>query len=341
MDLSSLGKGVSGAVQSAYNNTKNSLKAEIDKLNPYPQLGNGMIGRQEGHQGYPPELLTHDVPMVEFTANYNDVQEKSATIYLPCPGNLSTNDSAAYGSADLKASRQAMDVINSTVKSGASGSGAIDTIKKMAGGGVDAMKGIIGENSAAKMDILTALSTDVPVVGEVLAYDKKVLMNPNTVTTFSSNGIRQYSYSFKLIPRSVSEADDIKSIINTFRKFTYASTKGDSGKSFVINYPPIWSIRYLIKVGGKQTENPYIARPFACYLTSVNTTYNGTAGSSYYVNGAPIEVDLQLSFQETRALFKDDIEKLENGVQLKITSTNVQFEETSTKGSSEPTREVL
>ena len=59
------------------------------------------------------------------------------------------------------------------------------------------------------------------------------------------------------------------------------------------------------------TENPFIPRIYSTYCTSVNSNFNST-GNVYFVDNAPLEVDLAISFQETRALNRHDIEQMEN-----------------------------
>ena len=44
-----------------------------------------------------------------------------------------------------------------------------------------------------------------------------------------------------------------------------------------------------------------------CYLTSVETTFNGGAVSIHKGTQAPVEVDISLSFQEERVLVRQDL----------------------------------
>ena len=50
---------------------------------------------------------------------------------------------------------------------------------------------------------------------------------------------------------------------------------------------------------------------FDCYLTTVETNYNPNA-NVFFKGGAPNEIDLSITYQETRALTRNDIDELEN-----------------------------
>jgi hypothetical protein len=59
-------------------------------------------------------------------------------------------------------------------------------------------------------------------------------------------------------------------------------------------------------------ENEFIPRIFSCYLTTFNVNYNQGGAGSFYEDGAPIDVDISMTFQESRALTRKDIEKLQD-----------------------------
>ena len=45
---------------------------------------------------------------------------------------------------------------------------------------------------------------------------------------------------------------------------------------------------------------------FTCHLTSLATTYNATS-NIFHADGAPLETDMALSFQEIKALTRQDL----------------------------------
>ena len=132
--------------------------------------------------------------------------------------------------------------------------------------------------------------------------------NPNTNTTFNNNAIRQFGFNFKMVARSQEESDIIRKIQSKFRYYLYAS-RGAESNTVTLEYPPVWTIRFMNMDSG--TENPFIPRIYTSFCTSVNTNFNST-GNIYFTDNAPLEVDLEIQFQETRALNRHDIDFMQN-----------------------------
>jgi hypothetical protein len=95
----------------------------------------------------------------------------------------------------------------------------------------------------------------------------------------------------------------VRNIIYQFRKHMYPKEYD----KFILNYPNKFEITFWS--GDSQDESDYIPKIYQCYLTALNDTYNSTA-NTYFKDGAPTEVDVSLTFQETRALSRNDIEDL-------------------------------
>ena len=104
---------------------------------------------------------------------------------------------------------------------------------------------------------------------------------------------------------------EIKKIHTAFRLKTYAQ-KANANTSGYLKYPPVWQIDFLMghNATGFQ-KNPYVPEINLCYLTTLNTTFNTTA-AAWTGDGAPIEVDVSLTFQESRANERQDIANMNN-----------------------------
>ena len=111
-----------------------------------------------------------------------------------------------------------------------------------------------------------------------------------------------------MVARSPGESDLIRQIQSKFRHFLYAS-RGGENNTITLEYPPVWTVKFMNMDSG--TENIFIPRIYSAYCTSVNTNFNAT-GNVYFTDNAPLEVDLEIQFQETRALNRHDIEQMEN-----------------------------
>ena len=91
----------------------------------------------------------------------------------------------------------------------------------------------------------------------------------------------------------------ITKIIKTFRENMYPK-----GNDVILTYPPIWTMKFYD--GATGTENRKLPKIFQSYLTGMTATYNGTT-NMFHNDGSPVETDVSVQFQETRALTLKDI----------------------------------
>ena len=75
----------------------------------------------------------------------------------------------------------------------------------------------------------------------------------------------------------------------------------------ILTYPPIWSIKFFD--GSESSENKKLPGLYDCYLIGMSAVYNGS-GNMFHADGHPVETEVQLTFEETRALTLADISKL-------------------------------
>ena len=150
----------------------------------------------------------------------------------------------------------------------------------------------------------------LPLIGKIsgnLQAAGKVVANPHTNTTFTANGVRNSTFTFKLMPQSADESNDVKKVIEYCNRMVYAKPAPSKlVGSMVLQYPPLWHIDFL--AGGE--DNPYVQSIFESYLTNFQVVYNSD-GNAYYNNNAPLDIELQFSFQEARVLNRSDIEHLQ------------------------------
>ncbi len=223
-----------------------------------------------------------------FSARLKKEQEFSYNIYLPAPVGLSVSDQANYNTSDFG-------------MTGAEDKFGKDNLKQaLTAAGIKGGKlfgGLVGIEDAQVEKVAGAI------------------VNPNTNTTFGGNGVRSFSFTYKFIPESEDESNTVKQIIRRFKGLSYASLASsdrENPASLVLTYPPIWQVKFLTQTnGGSLSENPFMPKIFDCYLTTVETNYNPNA-NVFFKGGAPNEIDLSITYQETRALTRNDIDELEN-----------------------------
>lgn len=280
---------IKNLIGSEINGAINSIREQLSF-----NIGSFKIGYETGVEGlmYPMELRDQpDRPCIEFTAyDTSSGQVDQKTVWFPCPSGIQINDQAAYNTIDLGA-------FGAAISAKAEGGGLLGTLGaglKQAG----SMKG--GE-------IATLAAGKLGGIGDKVAFNAKAIQNPNTNTNFTGNPVRSFSFAFKMIARSEKEAQQIKKIHSTFRKYTYADSNGNQ-QNLTLRYPPVWRIRFL---DGQKNENQYIPKIHSCYLLGVQSTFNSTA-PTFHTDGSPLEVEVSLTYQESRALTRYDIENLGN-----------------------------
>jgi hypothetical protein len=123
------------------------------------------------------------------------------------------------------------------------------------------------------------------------------VQNPNLGLAFGGVELRTHTFSWSLTAKSAEESKMIADIINELRLM--AMPRKTFGSSYALSYPFIVDIVFqpnLIKVS-----------KLKCFLTEISVNYSGGDHLAFYRDtGAPVTVDLTLSFKERAILTADD-----------------------------------
>jgi hypothetical protein len=226
---------------------------------------------------------------------------RQVSVFLPL--GLQYRDNVAYENMDLGALGGAAEL---GMKSGANAlSAMIDAGAQTLAAG---FKGSAG--SALTTLGATKLLAKVPGLGDELGGAAKVAgrvtTNPNTRVLFKQVNLREFAFTFKFIPTSQKEAEEVKQIVKFFRTELYPEDieidVGQSKLSVGYKFPN----KFAIDVVYDGEEVATKIKP--CYLRDVGVTYNNTA-MSMHSDGNFSEVEMTLAFQETRTLNRKDVEE--------------------------------
>lgn len=233
------------------------------------------------------------------------VNEK-CVLFLPQA--LSFSDKAVYNAQDLG-------LIGGAVEAGLvaadAGTGSINSF-------IDGLRGPNGKTvgKLAVQNVVGALGGE-QITG-ALKSQNKITSNPNTRALFESVPLRNFDFTFKMIPNSKQEARNIKEIIAFFRKELYPEEipfdeTGNIPLSVGYKFPNKFKIQMYYGKGNRKKEVGIKIKP--CYLTDVTTVFNASSMGMHY-DGEFTEVDLTISFLEARALSRKDIleEGFEDGI---------------------------
>lgn len=223
-------------------------------------------------------------------------------IFLPMPAGLEIADSMNYSTLDLGIIG---DIVADTIKGAQGGNGAFDTLKKgFIGMGTSIYDKAKSANLAAGASI-AARQFGQEKIANVIDFQNKQIVTPNTNTTFQGSNIRSYNYKFKMVAQSEAESIRIKAIVSRFRRYMYPV-----GTALLQEYPGTWEISFVYGEN-YNVKNKFIPEPYRCYLTNFSSIYNSDT-NMWHADGAPVEVDIAMNFQEVKALTYQHVNLLEN-----------------------------
>jgi len=135
------------------------------------------------------------------------------------------------------------------------------------------------------------------------------ITNPNLELLFNGPQLRTFSFSFRLSPRSETEAKIVQKIIRYFKQ---GMTPKRSSGYLLLQSPHTFAISYLTA----DKEHPYLNKFKECALTQCNVNYTPDGNYMSY-DGAERSMtsyEVTLQFQELVPLFDDDYGDQDNDI---------------------------
>jgi|TARA_B110000467_G_scaffold75083_1_gene68067 hypothetical protein len=134
-----------------------------------------------------------------------------------------------------------------------------------------------------------------------------VKTNPFKEQTFQGVGFRPFDFSFNFRARSADDVIEIQKIISSFRSYSKPTFKKGSNGS-IFKYPKEFRIEFLrLDQNNSYVTNPYIPEIKFCVCTAVNTNFTALGWKSFE-GGAPVDISLQITFQETEIITGEDVD---------------------------------
>ena len=205
-------------------------------------------------------------------------QSTTDEIYLYAPQGIQFSDGLAYDQVQLT------NLVSTAV-------GATESNKSTSK--------VLGE---AAEDVLRGFQSDMAAqggtVGGIMAENIKnqgFIRNPRTEMLFKTPQLRSFSLAYKFFPVNGKESQQIQDMIQAIRAGAYP-TRSSTGSSF--EFPQIFNISFVSPLLGVE---PKIIKFADAYCTSVGVNYNPT-NSAFFDDGAPSEIDLAMTFQETEVI---------------------------------------
>jgi len=228
-------------------------------------------------------------PMAEGTT------EPGVKIQFPMPQNFTQNYSIRL---DQKDTGFYGDIVNQTQNAGVGLANALKTGKMPSGEefinntgdllknaglrgmmmGVDVLdtvgiSGLAGADSGSASGILTQFMGAVP--------------NPHASVFFKGMDLRQWSWVWKFVPRSESESNTIKKILDLIKRLVLPQTDGS-----LLKYP------YMIQPKIIGDEKGVMGTFNMTMVKNLMINFTPEGGSAFFVDGAPVAIELTMEFQE-------------------------------------------
>jgi len=226
----------------------------------------------------------------------------SIAIYLP--PNVKDATSVGYNNAE-------MGVIGAAA---AGSAGVVDALRK---GDLSGLASTLG--TAAKDLLATAgLGLGSEFLGTLAGVDPEGLKgfakkafgqasNPYMEVLFEGVEMRTFTYNFTFSPRNKEETEDVKKIIEMFRFHMMPELNG--GSSAFMTLPSTFDIHYMYQVTPDvSNENNYYTKIATCVLKGCDVDYTPN-GVKSFASGAPTQITMSLSFQETEMLTKQHVNR--------------------------------
>ena len=145
---------------------------------------------------------------------------------------------------------------------------------------------------------------------ELFEMNQGFIMTNRMELAFKGLPKRGFQYTFKMIPKSEQEAEEVRNIVTAFKLNMLPEMMGETGGFSGINLkiPNTFDIKYMY-VG---IENQYLHKISTCVLESMNITYGGDRYKTFDGNGAgapPVETTITLNFKEMELITKDRAEE--------------------------------
>ena len=251
---------------------------------------------------FPSDVADFNRPYIRFGCHSDDSATIARYICLPCPPGIQFTDAAEYTSISMGKIAAIADITRAGMEGYKSG-GVMGAGKAALNNAFDQAKSG-GVGGAA---ILAARAVGADDIAQGLEFASKTTINPRMNAAFTGNTLRTFQFSFKLIGSSPGEVNTIKKIQQYFQEQVYAQELG--GQKVMLKYPNQWRIQFMNPNGGG--ELTHIPKIYTSYLTSCGTQVNAT-GATFRKDMSPYEVDVSLSFQETKVLTRNELARLNN-----------------------------
>jgi len=295
-----------------------------------------------------------------FTTNANVFQnglerntalsEQILTVILPAPNNASDSNNVSWGPDNMNnlTAAAASGVLNNmggTAASGAAGAILGTIVSALTSGSLSGLPtgGALGIKAAvykALFDqasgsanagslINTALASQaLNMAGfevspeSILSSGAGVIPNSNLELLFNAPTLREFTFDYRLSPRSRNEATIVRNIIRSFKQGMAprkVNAQGGTGRGgYFLATPNVFKLQY--KTGNSSIEG--VNKIKICALTGFSVNYTPDGQWAAYEGGQPVSYIIRMSFNELDPVYENDYYDQNSDANLEPIGTN-------------------
>jgi hypothetical protein len=239
------------------------------------------------------------------SAYLKNLQGKTSkgTVFLPIQASITDQNGVEWGGAGLnEIERKLANLSLSAMMAG--NKDVTDTVQKQFGN-------IVKEIGNAAPQIRVALAGEAVGIQNLLSRFGQIL-NPNLELLFTGPTLRPFNFSFKMSARSQKEGEEIRNIINFFKK--NMAPKGKAGEIF-LRSPNTFFIEYnTYDNNGQLIIHPSMNLIKECALTNCSVDYTPMGTHMTYEDNMRtlVSYNMTLTFQELEPIYDGDYAESNN-----------------------------
>ena len=227
--------------------------------------------------------------------------KRKATVRMPVsicmymPPSVDVKYGADYQDTEIgTGSKMGVEAIQSILAGTASLDSAKEALKNQTGAIGD---GIVKGGTSA-IDLIPGFAGS----NAVFEMQRGFIKAPRMELAFKGIPKRDFSYEFKMMPKSAAEAEMAKNIVKTFKMYMLPEIK--SAASMQLTTPATFDIQYM-HLG---EENMNLNKIGTCVLTNMDVKYGGDKYKTH-ADAVPVESSMTLSFKELDLVTREKAEQ--------------------------------
>jgi hypothetical protein len=245
-------------------------------------------------------------------SRYKETKGSFGTIILPMTNGLGTQNGISWGESNANSIELALASSVGALLKNVSEAEFEDKIKAAAnslGNSLETAKGFLKEGQDQKDGVAALLAGYVIGNTSFATRQSGLTINPNMELLFSGPQLRSFAFQFNFAPRFKEEAEQVREIIKTFKKFS-APVIDKTGNIF-LRTPKIFQLEYIYNGDGSDTADgnthPYLNKIKPCALRNVSVSYTPEGKYMTYADGGSmVQTTLTLSFSELEPIYDID-----------------------------------